>query len=71
METIHEWEDGTKFYVAEDGSYKLDYDGKTANISLVRTSIGTFATSDDKEVPKSILAEIGQNMHRNRIVMGV
>ena len=67
MAVIHEWDDGTVFYIDEEGSYKLDYSGKTADISLVRTSIGTFATSTDKEVPKSYLDEIGQNMHRRNV----
>lgn len=59
---IHKWEDGTVFYTNEDNEYCLDGVWGTAKVSIVRTPVGNFASSSNKDVPKSLLLEIGYNL---------
>lgn len=62
FEVIHEWEDGTKFGLGEDGSYKLLYKGVLENITVIRSGLFNMAVCDNKDVPRHLLAEIGQNL---------
>lgn len=59
MHVLHEWKDGTKFYLNDEKEYMLDYAGKSHKISIVRTGVVNMAIAESKQVPKMLLAEIG------------
>lgn len=61
---IKSWEDDATFFLDAEGYYKITYDKNTkiADVSLIRSDIGTFATASESDVPQKYLHEIARNM---------
>lgn len=62
VEVIHEWEDGTKFGLDQDGYYKLLYKGVLESLTVVRLGFTNMVMCSNNAVPKQLLEEIGHNL---------
>lgn len=62
-EVIKTWKNGRELYI-EDNEYRLDGEWGTATLLLARTPLGIIVTTSNKDVPKPLLYEIGENLSR-------